>query len=129
MGLGEIKEAVDRRYPNWPRRERLELIKELRDREAAANRSGEPFSLAEELGTQDEQVAGPKSAARVVPQEPWLRADETAKKQGLTFGDLCALVDKGRELGVDPTTVVLGDYWISNKVPNRAGYRARWMEI
>lgn len=127
MGLREIKEAVDRRHPDWPRKQKIELIKELRDQEDAAAKAGKPFSLAEELGLPEPTPKAP--SVRVIPQEAQIRAEETGRKQGLTFGDLCALVDKGRALGIDPSAVVLSEYWLGNKVPDRAGYRCRWMEI
>jgi len=129
MDLQEIKKAVDERHPDWPRREKIKLISELRTREKDALRTGRPFSLAEELDRWGDPAAQPAPSVRVIPQAAQVRADETGRRQGLTFGDLCALVDKGRELEIDPTAVVLGDHWIGNKIPDRIGYRLRWMEV
>lgn len=126
MDLREIKNAVDQRYPGWSRKQKIALISELRTREKDARQTGRPFSLAEEL---DRSPSRPAPSVRVIPQAAQVRADETGRKEGLTFGDLCALVDKGRALGIDPTAVVLGDHWLGNRVPDRAGYRVRWLEV
>lgn len=129
MDLREIKKAVDERHPDWTRKQKIELISELRTRERDAQQTGRSFSLAEELDLWDHPATRLAPSVRVIPQAAQVRADETSRKQGLTFGDLCAIVDKGRELGVDPTAVVLGDHWLGNKVPDRNGYRMRWMEV
>lgn len=61
--------------------------------------------------------------------EPHYRATEGSRKQGITFSDLCELVDKGREANIDPSAPVLGDTWLRNQVKDRDGYRVRWIEV
>lgn len=58
---------------------------------------------------------------------PQVRADEKDRKEGLTFQDLCDLVDQGREIGIDADTVITGDTWITNRIKDRDGYRIRWL--
>ena len=62
-------------------------------------------------------------------QQVRVRANEAARRQGLTFADLCDLVDKGREVGIDPAAVIVGDTWLSNRPKGRDGYRLRWIEL
>lgn len=66
------------------------------------------------------------TAKNIVPR---YRAAETSRKEGITFGDLCELVDKGRDANIDSSAPVLGDTWITNKVKDRDGYRLRWIEV
>lgn len=68
-------------------------------------------------------------AVRPTDQTVQLRAEEEKRKEGLTFKDLCELVDKGRERGIDPNALVLGDYWIRNRIDGRDGYRPKWLEV
>ncbi|MCI3277529.1 hypothetical protein [Streptomyces cylindrosporus] len=58
-----------------------------------------------------------------------LKVTEKSKRDGITFAELCELVDKGRELGVDPSTLVSGDTWIRNRPGDREGYRLRYLEL
>lgn len=56
------------------------------------------------------------------------RAEEKAKKAGLTLADLYELVDKAREAGLDPETPVLGDYYVMGAPKGRDGYVTKWLE-
>lgn len=58
-----------------------------------------------------------------------LRAQEEAKRLGITFGDLCELVDQGREMEVDPSTPVTGDTWLAGKPAGRDGYKLKFLEV
>lgn len=62
-------------------------------------------------------------------QTPRFRAEEKTKKAGLTFADLCELVDKGREAGLDPETAILGDYYVFGTPQGRQGVRIKWLEV
>ncbi|MEU6552112.1 hypothetical protein ABZ915_17775 [Streptomyces sp. NPDC046915] len=62
-------------------------------------------------------------------QTPRFRAEEKSKKSGVTFADLCELVDKGRAAGIDGESQVLGDYWVWGTPQGREGYIAKWLEV
>lgn len=56
-----------------------------------------------------------------------IRATEADRKVGLTFADLCELVDQGRQRGVAPASAVLGASWLKN-VKDRDGYLMKFLE-
>lgn len=63
-------------------------------------------------------------------QQVVFRADEAEKRAGITFADLCELVDRGREAGTAAETVVSGDTWIRGSLPKgRNGYRLKFIEV
>ncbi|MFF8406900.1 hypothetical protein ACF06P_35395 [Streptomyces sp. NPDC015684] len=62
-------------------------------------------------------------------QTPRFRAEEKSRKAGVTFADLCELVEKGRAAGIDPAAVVVGDYYITGTPKGRDGYRTKWLEV
>jgi hypothetical protein len=74
MGLKEIKDAVDRAHPDWKGKQRIALIKELRDQERIEEKAGRPFSVEQALGghadLSDREVDQPaQEAAAAEPQE------------------------------------------------------------
>lgn len=103
MNLREAKAQVEKEHPELKGTGKVQAIKDLREDDA--------------------------TAVRLKEQKAQLRVDETGRKGGLTFKDLCDLVDKGRELGIDPTVVVTGDYWLTNRIEGREGYRSKWLEV
>lgn len=68
-------------------------------------------------------------AVRATTAAVRLRADEDAARAGLTFADLCALVDQGRELGIEPNALVTGDTWIRGRPADRKSYKLRYVEV
>jgi hypothetical protein len=63
-----------------------------------------------------------------MPIKNQIRVTEANKKSSLTFKDLCDLVDKGREAGVEPGTVVAGDTYVTH-VKGREGYVLKYLEV
>jgi len=62
-------------------------------------------------------------------QAPRFRAEEKAKKTGVRLADLIELVDRAREAGIDPETVVLGDYYVLGAPRGRRGCIIKWLEL
>jgi hypothetical protein len=62
--------------------------------------------------------------------QPRIRADETSRKTGITFNDLCELVDRGREAGVDQSAPIFAETWSFKNAPSgRKGVRVRFLEV
>lgn len=61
-------------------------------------------------------------------QAPRFRAEEKTKKAGVTLADLYELVDKAREAGLNPETVVLADYYVLGTPKGRNGNVLKWLE-
>ena len=57
-----------------------------------------------------------------------IRATERGKKASITFADLCALEDRGREAGIDPAALVGGDTYVKH-LDGRHAYIVKYIEV
>ncbi|BBA99276.1 hypothetical protein RVR_5823 [Actinacidiphila reveromycinica] len=88
MGLREIKDAVDRAHPDWPNKQKIPLIKELRDQERIEVRAGRPFSVEQVLAGRTGQPAAETSR----PDSAGAAAEPDTTEQGSVGGSVLLLI-------------------------------------
>jgi hypothetical protein len=109
MKIREAIEHIESDHPELAGSARIEAIKDLREH--------------------PERHKACRTAVRETPGAAKLQVDESGRRLGVTFGDLCDLVDQGRELGIGRTTVVTGDTYIAGSPVERKGYTVKYLEV